>query len=155
MKFATTFHVEHHMTTTHLNSELERAATLQRIRRIARLMDSAVALPGTRLRFGLDPLLGLVPGAGDVVSALISVYMIHQARRLGVGKQVLGAMVANAAADALLGAVPVLGDLFDFAFKANTRNLMLLEKHLSGNDGVRHAAPPRRFVGFNRLVPAS
>jgi GNAT superfamily N-acetyltransferase len=154
MKFAAMFHEEHRMNTNRRSSTVDRAATLQRMRRLARLMDSAIALPGTRVRIGLDPLLGLIPGAGDVASALISVYMIHHARRLGVGKQVLGAMVANAAADALLGAVPVLGDLFDFAFKANTRNLMLLEKHLAGNNGVRHVAPSRGFVGFPRLVPA-
>jgi len=155
MKFATMFHEKHRMTTVRLNSPHDLHATLQRLRRLVRVMDGAVSLPGTRFRFGLDPVLGLIPGAGDAFSALISFYMIHQARRLGVGRQVLAAMVANVAADALLGSVPVLGDLFDFAFKANTRNLVLLEKHLAGLASGRDVAPPRAFSGFNRFVAAA
>ena len=155
MKFATMFHEEHRMTTVRLNSPHDRHATLQRVRRLVRVMDGAVSLPGTRFRVGLDPVLGLIPGAGDALSALISIYMIHQARRLGVGKQVLAAMVANVAADALLGSVPVLGDLFDFAFKANTRNLLLLEKHLAELKGGGDLAPPRASPGFNKFVAAA
>ena len=128
-------------------TSIDRAAILRRLGRLTRLMDSAVKLPGTRFRLGLDPLLGLIPGAGDAVSALVSLHMIHQARKLGVSRRILAAMAVNAAADALLGLVPVLGDLFDFAFKANTRNLKLLEKHLADGKGKESDVHLRSWAG--------
>jgi len=154
MKSAAMFHEEHRMTTVRSSSTVDRAATLQRLRRLARVMDSAVTLPGTRVRFGLDPLIGLVPVLGDAVSVLVSLYTIQQARKLGVGNRVLAAMAVNVASDALLGAVPVLGDLFDFAFKANTRNLMLLEKYLAKGERRLPTVPPRSFAEFNQIIGA-
>jgi hypothetical protein len=99
------------------------------LRRIAELLDNAFLVPGTSYRVGLDPILGLLPGIGDLVSPLFAIGMLLQARDLGVPKVVQARMVINVAIDALVGAVPVLGDLFDFAWKANDMNLALLELH--------------------------
>jgi hypothetical protein len=99
------------------------------LRHVARLLDSAVPVPGTSFRFGLDPILGLVPGLGDIVSPLFTLGIIWQARDLGIPRVVVMRMVINVAADTLVGLVPVVGDLFDFAWKSNNRNLALLEQH--------------------------
>jgi hypothetical protein len=93
------------------------------------LLDSAFTVPGTSYRVGLDPILGLVPGLGDLVSPLFTIGILWQARDLGVPRVVQLRMLFNVAIDSLLGAVPFIGDLFDFAWKANTRNLALLERH--------------------------
>lgn len=106
------------------------ARRLDRLRRLTRLLDSSIRIPGTGVRVGLDPILGLIPGAGDLIPAVVSLYVVDQARRLGVRRRTLGLMLGNIVIDLLIGAIPVLGDLFDFAFKANTRNLRLLEHHL-------------------------
>ena len=99
------------------------------LRRVAALLDSSVPLPGTTFRFGLDPILGLVPGVGDLVAPLFTLGVIWQARDLGVPRVVLLRMILNAALDTLVGLVPVAGDLFDFAWKPNNRNVALLEQH--------------------------
>lgn len=98
------------------------------MRRVARLLDDAVAIPGTGIRVGLDPLLGLVPGLGDVAGALASLYIVLGALRLGAPSSVVARMLANVAVDSLLGSIPVLGDLFDFGWKSNRRNVELLER---------------------------
>ena len=103
---------------------------LERLRQAARLLDSAVQLPGTRFRFGLDPLIGLVPGIGDAIGAIFSTMIVFQAARLGAPKATLVRMMANVAVDTLVGEIPLLGDLFDFGWKSNTRNIALLEQHL-------------------------
>lgn len=103
----------------------------QRYLRLAHLLDSAFRVPGTNLRFGLDPLLGVVPGAGDLLGAAVTGYGILLARRMGAGTALQLRMVGNVALDALAGAVPFVGDLFDFAFKANVRNRQLLERWLA------------------------
>jgi len=100
------------------------------LRRIARLLDSAIAVPGTSYRFGLDPILGLFPGLGDIVSPLFTLGIIWQARDLGIPRVVLLRMIINVAIDTLVGLVPILGDLFDFAWKSNNMNLALLEEHV-------------------------
>ena len=99
------------------------------LRKWAVLLDSAFQVPGTRLRFGLDPIVGLIPGAGDLVTGFFSVMILLHAVRLKIPKVVIGRMVVNAALDMIAGAVPVLGDLFDAGYKANLRNLVLLERH--------------------------
>jgi len=96
---------------------------------VARLLDSAVLVPGTSFRFGLDPILGLIPGLGDIVSPLFTAGIIWQARDLGIPRVVIMRMIINAAIDTLVGLVPILGDLFDFAWKSNNMNLALLEQH--------------------------
>jgi hypothetical protein len=99
------------------------------LRRIAELLDNAFLVPGTSYRVGLDPIVGLLPVIGDLISPLFAIGMLLQARDLGVPKVVQARMVINVAIDALVGAVPVLGDLFDFGWKANEKNFSLLELH--------------------------
>jgi hypothetical protein len=103
---------------------------LERLRAIARLFDQAFAVPGTKWRFGVDALFGLIPGLGDVAGALVAVYALRVARSLGAPAAVQLHMLSNVALDALVGTVPLIGDLFDFAFKAQTRNLALLDAWL-------------------------
>ncbi len=97
---------------------------------MSRLLDNAFTVPGTQYRFGLDALIGLVPGLGDAVSALFSGYLILQASRLGAPRSVVSRMIANVAIDTVVGWVPLLGDLFDVAWKSNLKNMALLEGHL-------------------------
>jgi hypothetical protein len=99
-------------------------------RRLARLLDSAVRIPGTNIRIGLDPILGLLlPELGDALGGVMSVTLLLEAFRRRVPKLVMGRMLVNIAVDALIGAVPLLGDAFDFVFRANDRNLALLERY--------------------------
>lgn len=107
---------------------LEAAKRLEGIRRVAWLLDRSIPIGGGR-RIGLDPILGLIPGVGDWLGALISLWLVYQAIRLGLPLSVLGRMGANIAIEATLGAVPLLGDLFDAAWQANYRNLRLVERH--------------------------
>lgn len=102
---------------------------------MARLLDSALPVPGTSFRFGLDPILGLIPGLGDIVSPLFTMGIIWQARDLGIPRVVLLRMIINVAIDTLTGLVPIVGDLFDFAWKSNKMNLALLEAHLDEERG--------------------
>jgi len=102
------------------------------LRRLAELLDAAFVVPGTPYRIGLDPIVGLIPGLGDLVSPLFTLAILWQARDLGVPRLVQLRMIVNVAVDAILGAVPVIGDLFDVAWKANLRNLALLERHAAG-----------------------
>jgi hypothetical protein len=104
---------------------------LARYRFIANLLDTAFRVPGTKWRFGLDPILGLLPGAGDLVTAVLGGYGVLVAHQLGAPGHVKGRMIANLVIDATAGAVPVIGDIFDFGFKAHVRNRVLLEKWLS------------------------
>jgi hypothetical protein len=99
------------------------------LRRIAELLDNAFVVPGTTYRIGLDPIIGLIPGIGDLVSPLFTIGMLLQARELGVPKVVQARMLINVAIDTLVGIVPVAGDLFDFAWKSNEKNLALLDLH--------------------------
>lgn len=98
-------------------------------------MDSAVAVPGTRWRVGLDAVVGLIPGVGDSAGLLLSAWVVLEAWRLGVSRGTLLRMAANVAVDAVVGTVPVLGDLFDAGFKANQRNVRLLERELEAAGG--------------------
>jgi hypothetical protein len=118
----------------------------ERVRRLARVLDSAVGVPGTRVRFGLDAVLGLVPGVGDVVGAAAAGYIVLAAARLGAPATVLVRMLLNVAIDTVVGAVPLLGDLFDLGFRSNARNVALLERHLADPRGAR-AASRRVIVG--------
>jgi hypothetical protein len=103
---------------------------LVRARTLARLLDSAVRIPGTDMRFGLDPVLGLVPGLGDLVGAAMSGYIILLGAQLGAPRMVIARMLANVAIDTVGGSLPVLGDLFDAGWKSNNRNVELLERTL-------------------------
>jgi hypothetical protein len=112
--------------------------SIERLRQLAHLLDDRFRIPGTSYRVGLDGLIGLVPGVGDAVTTLLSLYIVLEARRLGVPLTKLGRMGLNVGVDAVLGAVPLLGDLFDVAFKANRRNVALLLDHLDANRRTRH-----------------
>lgn len=103
---------------------------LANLRRLAWLIDGAFALPFTRFRFGLNSVIALTPAAGDAILAGISLYIVNEARLLGVPGPLLGRMLRNVAIEAVAGSVPILGDLFDVAFKANLRNLAIIEEHL-------------------------
>ncbi len=100
---------------------------LSRLRRVGYLLDNSIRVPGTRFRLGIETLVGLVPGIGDLVGAALSLYIIVESARMGAPRSVLARMGWNVAVDTLVGEIPILGDLFDVGFKANLRNLALLE----------------------------
>lgn len=102
----------------------------RRLARVAKLLDGQFRFPGTRWRFGLDPLIGLIPGAGDAVSAGLSLWIVLQARRLGAPTGTIVRMLGNIGIDFATGLIPVLGDLLDAGYKANTRNVELLKRKL-------------------------
>jgi len=114
--------------------------TVKRLQRLAELWDAGFRIPGTGIRLGLDPIIGLVPGVGDAAGALVASYVVLQAARLQVPPSTLLRMLANIAIDAMLGTVPVLGDIFDVAWKANLKNVALIEHHLSDPHGARRAS---------------
>lgn len=108
----------------------ERLVTLNRIRKLSHLMDTAIRIPGTKFRIGLDPIIGLIPGAGDLISTTFSAYIIYLAARFGLPSQDLRKMIFNIGLEAVVGSVPLIGDLFDAYYKSNIRNLAILEQHL-------------------------
>jgi hypothetical protein len=99
---------------------------------LALIMDEFVRVPGTQFRFGLDPLIGLVPGIGDTSSALVSAFALIQAVRLGVPKILLARMSVNILINEIIGIVPIVGDAFSFWFKSNARNYQIIKEHLGG-----------------------
>lgn len=103
------------------------AERLAKFRKYAWLLDGQFGIPGTRFRFGLNSLIGLAPVAGDVVMGLVSLYLVWEARQMGAPTGLQARMLGNVAIEVVGGSVPILGDLFDMAFKANLRNLALLE----------------------------
>ena len=119
---------------------------LERLRWLVQILDESIRLPGTNFKFGLDALIGLFPGGGDVVGALLSGVIIHAAARAGAPASVILAMLTNAAIDMIIGAFPVFGDAFDFAFKSNKRNLNLLERYLAQPEETKAAS--RTFIAL-------
>ena len=105
-------------------------AMLARLRRIAWLVDAMFVLPGTRFRFGLNSVIGLLPVGGDAVLAAISLYIVFEAYRLELAPHRIGRMLGNVALEFAGGSIPLVGDLFDVAFKANLRNIAIIEDHL-------------------------
>ncbi|MBD2111148.1 MULTISPECIES: DUF4112 domain-containing protein [Cyanophyceae] len=105
---------------------------LNRIRRISRLMDTAFKIPVLGIKVGWDPVLGLVPGLGDLIATAVSAYVIVLAARFRLPRSILAQMVLNIGLEAVVGTVPLVGDLFDAFYKSNVRNLKLLEAHLQG-----------------------
>ena len=112
-----------------------------RIEALARLMDGPFVLPGTNFRLGLDAIIGLVPVAGDVISGLVSSYLIWEARQLGASKWLIARMMANTLLDTTLGAIPLVGDAFDVLFRANLKNMALLRAHIDKRGMTRPAGP--------------
>ncbi|HYY16621.1 MAG TPA: DUF4112 domain-containing protein [Gammaproteobacteria bacterium] len=101
------------------------------LERLGQVLDSAFAIPGTPFRIGLDGILGFTPGVGDTMGAVLSTYIIFKAARLGVPRRVIVRMVGNVALDTVVGVIPMVGDIFDIAWKANVRNLALLRTHFA------------------------
>jgi|KBSSwiStaDraftv2_1062776.scaffolds.fasta_scaffold718546_3 hypothetical protein len=110
--------------------ELDVEDELARVARLANLLDAWFEIPGTSIRVGLDPLVGLIPGAGDALTFLASIYIVDRLSRLGVSRLTRARMVGNILIDLLVGAIPVLGDIFDVGFRANIRNLELARRDL-------------------------
>jgi hypothetical protein len=120
------------------------AQMLQALRKWSVLLDSAFRVPGTRMTFGLDPILGLIPGLGDLTTPFFSVVVLLQAVRLRIPRVVLLRMLMNAAIDMATGFIPLVGDIVDFGWKANVRNLALLEQH--ARPGTKASADDWAFV---------
>ena len=108
-----------------------RRAAIDRLDMLATLFDTAIVVPGTNLRFGVEALLRLVPGIGDVAASALSVYLLYEASRLGVPRLLFVRMVANVVLEGAVGAVPLAGDAFDVFFRANRRNVALLRRHFA------------------------
>jgi hypothetical protein len=109
----------------------EVATRARNVRVLARLLDNAIPIPGTSWKIGLDPIVGLIPGIGDLISAVLSGYIILEAARAQVPTLTLAKMLGNVGVDTLFGAIPALGDVFDATWKSNARNAALLERHLA------------------------
>ncbi len=125
-------------------------ASMKRLRQLSHLLDNAIALPGTDIRFGLDPILGLV--GADVLTGLVSVYIVFEGARMGLPAATIGRMGFNIVLDTLTGLVPVLGDLFDVTWKANAQNVALLEKHLANPEPSRAADRVFAFLVIAALL---
>ncbi len=130
--------MNHRETVEDVEAELEEAivgraeGALKRIDAVGTLLDDAFRIPGTDIRFGLDPVVGVLPIAGDWATAVVSTYIVAEAVNLGVPTHVIGRMLFNIGLDATIGMIPILGTLFDTAWKANRRNVKLVEKHVDG-----------------------
>jgi hypothetical protein len=118
--------------------------SLDRLRRLGNLLDNSIPVPGTGFRFGWDTIIGLVPGVGDLLSGALSLYIVAEAARLGVPRSLLLRMGWNVAVDTAVGSVPLLGDLFDAGYKANLRNLALVQQHVERPVTAQRAG--RRFA---------
>lgn len=112
------------------------ALEIAKLDRLSTLLDARYRIPGTPVRFGWDTIVGLVPGVGDAVTLAPSVYLIYKARSLGARKRTIARMAVNTGMDFTIGAIPILGDLFDLAFKANNRNFALLKNDLGQRSDV-------------------
>ena len=117
---------------------------LDGLRRFAWLLDNSIPIPGTKWKVGLDAVIGLIPGIGDLAGGAASGWFVLEAARLGAPKSVVARMVANVGIEMIVGAVPLLGDLFDATWKANARNLALVERHMNAPAVAR--ASSRRFM---------
>jgi hypothetical protein len=108
-----------------------RRAALDRLDMLATVFDTAFILPGTNVRFGVESLVRLLPGVGDVIASALSCYLLYEARRLGVPRLLFARMLANVVLEGTIGAVPIAGDAFDVFFRANRRNVALLRAHFA------------------------
>lgn len=105
-------------------------AALRRLQTVANLLDSAFVIPGTKQRLGIDAIIGLIPGLGDLATTLLSSYIVWEARNLGISKFALARMLTNLGIHAMVGSIPVVGDLFDAFFRVNQRNMRILRAQL-------------------------
>jgi len=129
-----------HVTTTYhqrgfeLRGRYSRRERIERLDWLAMLLDTALVIPGTNVRFGLDALIGLVPGIGDAITTAVSLFIVHEAYQLGAPGHLIARMLGNVAIDGLFGSVPVVGDAFDVVWRANVRNVRLLREWLTRED---------------------
>jgi hypothetical protein len=124
------------------------ASRMRRVRILAKLLDESIGIPGTRWKIGFDPIVGLIPGIGDAIGAVLSSYIILEAARLEVPAFTLARMLLNVGIDTVLGAVPGVGDVFDAAWKSNTMNVALLDRHLDATGN----APAKRHNVIGLIV---
>jgi hypothetical protein len=117
-----------------------RGAMLRQLDTLSHVLDNSIRVPGTQARFGLDPVLGLIPGVGDAAGAVMSAYIVVQAARLGAPVPSLLRMLLNVGVEATVGAVPLAGDLFDAAYKANARNVAILRRELDRPGSTRRSS---------------
>ncbi|HET8649158.1 MAG TPA: DUF4112 domain-containing protein [Gemmatimonadales bacterium] len=127
---------------------------LRRIRLLAHLLDDAVGIPFTRWQFGIDSVLGLIPGAGDALGAVLAGSIVFDAARLGTPPVTLARMLGNIVIDSIIGSVPLAGDLLDVAWKANRRNVRLLERHIDAPERARRASW-RLIIGIGAAIVAT
>jgi hypothetical protein len=126
-------------------------AAERRIGRVTHALDELIAVPGTPVRVGLDPIIGLIPVVGDAVAGIVGAWIIGEAARFGVPRLVLGRMVVNLVVDLVIGAIPLLGDLYDVVFRSNSRNLELFRRHALEPDASTRGEQAF-FVGLLLLV---
>lgn len=125
---------------------------LKHLDRLGVLLDSSIRLPLTNFRIGLDSILGLVPGLGDIIGLGLAAYIVFEGARLGVPRATLLRMASNVGVDALVGTVPVLGDVFDATYKANLRNVNLVREHLGADASGQAKADKRFLVGVGLML---
>ena len=126
------------------------ASRIRRVRVLAKVLDNSITIPGTGWKIGFDPIVGLIPGIGDLIGAVLSGYIILEAVRAEIPTFMLARMLVNVGIDTLLGAVPAVGDVFDAAWKSNMMNVALLERHLATTGN----APPKRHNVLGLMVLA-
>ena len=129
-----------------VSTDVVRERRLTRIRGLSRVLDSAIRIPGTTFRIGLDPFIGLIPGLGDALGTALSGYIVVEATRFGASLSLLLRMLSNVGFEAMVGLVPGVGDVFDAFWKSNARNLQLLERHLEDPETMH--AKSRRYLAL-------
>ncbi|NES67392.1 MAG: DUF4112 domain-containing protein [Okeania sp. SIO2D1] len=134
------------------SGDRSQAAKVKQLRKLSDLLDNAIRVPGTSLGVGLDPIIGLIPGGGDILAGLISVYIVFSAATMGLPKETLTRMAANIVFDSLAGTVPIFGDLFDVAWKANSKNMDILEAHLESPKVSKSADKSFIFLLLGGLI---
>lgn len=131
---------------------VETLSRLSRLRSFSRLLDEAIAIPGTGQRIGIEPILGLIPGGGDLVGLLLSSYILFEGIRIGASPGILARMVLNILVDTTIGSVPILGDLFDVVWKSNHRNVDLLEAYFENPLATRRRNRWAVFLIFLGII---
>ena len=134
------------------NSDRERPIIVRRMRSLSTLLDNAIRVPGTSIGFGIDPILGLIPGGGDILGGVLSIYIVFEAFKLGLPRETLITMVSNIALETITGTVPVFGDIFDVAWKANVKNVELLEDYVNSPELGEKADPWFVFLLLGGLL---
>ena len=126
-------------TTTKSQGETPNAVSPE-IELLAKLMDSVFHIPGIGVRLGFDAILGLIPGLGDSVTSIVSLYLLHAARKQGLPRVAMIRMVVNVLIDVILGSIPFVGDLFDVFWKANEKNVAIMRRHAAANPAIERKA---------------